>query len=54
MSMSLSGTGDTVPSDMGRSAQARTLLHLKQSGLFKAANFSVFKEDPPISTVSLG
>jgi hypothetical protein len=54
MSMSLSGTGDTVPSGMGRSAPARILPHLEQSGLFNAANLWVIREDPPNSTVSLG
>jgi prepilin-type N-terminal cleavage/methylation domain-containing protein/prepilin-type processing-associated H-X9-DG protein len=51
MSMSLAGVGNTVFYDTGWSAQARILPYLEQTGLFNAANLSVFKEDPINSTV---
>ena len=51
MTMSLSGTGNTVFYDTAWSAQARLLPHLEGNPLFNAANLSVFKEDPPNSTV---
>ncbi len=51
MSMSLSGAGNTVAYDTGWSAQARILPFLEGNALFNAANLSVFKEDPPNSTV---
>jgi prepilin-type N-terminal cleavage/methylation domain-containing protein/prepilin-type processing-associated H-X9-DG protein len=49
--MSLLGTGNTVYYDTGWSAQARLLPYMEGNPLFDAANFSVFKEDPPNSTI---
>jgi prepilin-type N-terminal cleavage/methylation domain-containing protein/prepilin-type processing-associated H-X9-DG protein len=51
MTMSLLGTGNTVYYDTGWSAQARLLPYMEGNPLFDAANFSVFKEDPPNSTI---
>ncbi len=51
MSLSLSGVGNAVAYDTGWSAQARILPYLEGNALFNAANLSVFKEDPPNSTV---
>jgi prepilin-type N-terminal cleavage/methylation domain-containing protein/prepilin-type processing-associated H-X9-DG protein len=51
MTMSLSGTGHTVFYDTAWSAQARLLPYMEGNPLFNAANLSVFKEDPPNSTV---
>ena len=51
MTMSLSGTGNTVFYDTGWSAQARLLPYMEGNPLFNAANISVFKEDPANSTV---
>jgi prepilin-type N-terminal cleavage/methylation domain-containing protein len=51
MTMSLSGTGNTVFYDTAWSAQARLLPYMEGNPLFDAANLSVFKEDPPNSTV---
>ncbi len=51
MMMSLLGAGNTVYYDTGWSAQARILPHLEGNPLFNAANLSVFKEDPPNSTI---
>ena len=51
MTMSLLGTGNTVYYDTGWSAQARLLPYMEGNPLFNAANLSVFKEDPPNSTV---
>ena len=51
MAMVLSGTGNTADYTTGWSAQARILPYLEGGALFNAANFSVFKEDPPNSTV---
>ncbi|MBX6312708.1 MAG: DUF1559 domain-containing protein [Isosphaeraceae bacterium] len=51
MTLAMSGTGNTVTYDLGWSAQARILPYLEGSTLFNAANISVFKEDPPNSTV---
>jgi prepilin-type N-terminal cleavage/methylation domain-containing protein/prepilin-type processing-associated H-X9-DG protein len=51
MTMSLSGTGNTVFYDTGWSAQARLLPYMEGNPLFNAANISVFKEDPVNSTV---
>jgi prepilin-type N-terminal cleavage/methylation domain-containing protein/prepilin-type processing-associated H-X9-DG protein len=51
MSLSLSGTGNTVTYITGWSAQARVLPYLEAAAAFNAANLSVFKEDPPNATV---
>ena len=51
MTMSLSGTGNTVYYDTAWSAQARILPYLEGNPLFNEANLSVFKEDPPNSTI---
>ncbi len=51
MTLALSGTGNNVVYDTGWSAQARLLSFLEAGTLSNAANFSVFKEDPPNSTV---
>jgi prepilin-type N-terminal cleavage/methylation domain-containing protein/prepilin-type processing-associated H-X9-DG protein len=51
MTMSLSGTRNTVFYDTAWSAQARILPHLEGNPLFDAANLTVFREDPPNSTV---
>jgi prepilin-type N-terminal cleavage/methylation domain-containing protein len=51
MSMSLAGTGNVVAYDTGWSVQARILPHLEGNALFNSANLSVFKEDPPNSTI---
>ena len=51
MTMSLLGTANTVYYDTGWSAQARLLPYLEGNPLFNAANISVFKEDPPNSTI---
>jgi prepilin-type N-terminal cleavage/methylation domain-containing protein/prepilin-type processing-associated H-X9-DG protein len=51
MTMSLSGTGNTVFYDTGWSAQARLLPYMEGNPLFNAANISVFKEGPVNSTV---
>jgi prepilin-type N-terminal cleavage/methylation domain-containing protein/prepilin-type processing-associated H-X9-DG protein len=51
MTMSLSGTGNTVFYDTGWSVQARILPYLEGNPLFNAANLGVFKEDPANSTV---
>jgi len=51
MTMSLSGTGNTVFYDTGWSAQARILPYLEGNPLFNAANIGVFKEDPVNATV---
>jgi prepilin-type N-terminal cleavage/methylation domain-containing protein len=51
MTMSLSGTGNTVFYDTGWSAQARILPYLEGNPLYSAANIGVFKEDPANATV---
>ena len=51
MSMSLAGAGNSVAYATGWSAQARVLPYLEGNTLFNAANLSVFKEDPPNTTV---
>jgi len=51
MTMSLLGKANTVFYDTAWSAQDRNLPHLEGNPLFNAANLSVFKEDPPNSTV---
>src|SRR5262245_10030204 len=51
MTMSLLGTGNTVFYDTAWSAQARLLPYMEGNPLFNAANLSVFKEDPPNSTI---
>jgi prepilin-type N-terminal cleavage/methylation domain-containing protein/prepilin-type processing-associated H-X9-DG protein len=51
MTLAMSGAGNTVAYDLGWSAQARILPYLEGGTLFNAANISVFKEDPPNSTV---
>lgn len=51
MSMSLSGTGNTVFYDTGWSAQARILPYLEGNTLYSTANIGVFKEDPVNSTI---
>jgi prepilin-type N-terminal cleavage/methylation domain-containing protein/prepilin-type processing-associated H-X9-DG protein len=51
MTMAMTGAGNNVIYDLGWSAQARILPYLEGSTLFNAANISVFKEDPPNSTV---
>jgi prepilin-type N-terminal cleavage/methylation domain-containing protein/prepilin-type processing-associated H-X9-DG protein len=51
MTLSISGTGNTVNYITGWSAQARLLPYMEGNPLFNAANLSVFKEDPPNSTI---
>ena len=51
MSLSMNGSGNNVTFDTGWSVQARILPYLEGYALFNAANLSVFKEDPPNSTV---
>ena len=51
MALALSGTGNTVTYLTGWSAQARILPFLEGTNLFNAANLSVFKEDPPNTTI---
>ncbi|MBX6311952.1 MAG: DUF1559 domain-containing protein [Isosphaeraceae bacterium] len=51
MPIVLSGTGNTTTYTTGWSAQARLLPYLEGNATFNAANLSVFKEDPPNSTV---
>lgn len=51
MTMSLSGSGNTVFYDTGWSAQARILPFLEGTTLYAAANLGVFKEDLTNSTV---
>ena len=51
MTLAMTGSGNTVAFDTGWSAQARLLPFLEGNTLFNAANLSVFKEDPPNSTI---
>jgi prepilin-type N-terminal cleavage/methylation domain-containing protein len=51
MTLAIAGTGNSVFYVTGWSAQTRILPYLEGNTLFNAANFSVFKEDPPNSTV---
>jgi prepilin-type N-terminal cleavage/methylation domain-containing protein len=51
MSIALAGAGNTTAFTSGWSAQARILPYLEGVNLFNAANFSLFKEDPPNATV---
>jgi prepilin-type N-terminal cleavage/methylation domain-containing protein len=44
------GTGNDVVWTNGWSALARALPYLEQNGLYNAANFTVWKEDPPNTT----
>jgi prepilin-type N-terminal cleavage/methylation domain-containing protein/prepilin-type processing-associated H-X9-DG protein len=51
MSIAMSGAGNNVAYDTGWSGLARFLPFLEGNALFNAANLSVFKEDPPNSTI---
>ena len=51
MALALSGSGHSVTYLTGWSVQARILPFLEANNLFNAANLSVFKEDPPNTTV---
>ena len=51
MTLALSGSGTNVSYITGWSAQARILPFLEGNTLFNAANLSVFKEDPPNTTI---
>ena len=51
MTLAISGSGNAVSYITGWSVQARILPFLEGTNLFNAANLSVFKEDPPNTTV---
>ncbi|MBX6314131.1 MAG: DUF1559 domain-containing protein [Isosphaeraceae bacterium] len=49
--MVMAGRGNTVSWVNGWSAQARLLPYMEQGPVFDAANFSIWKEEPPNTTV---
>ncbi|MDR3622867.1 MAG: DUF1559 domain-containing protein [Paludisphaera borealis] len=50
-SMTMAGKGNVVSWISGWSAQARILPHMEGGNLFNAANLSIWKEEPPNTTV---